>query len=74
MSEGKKKFLHELRQQTRLGCSDGGCVFVHPGGMQTNGGCKCMDQVITSDVQERRDFARRVARFIRSIRVEFLKP
>ena len=23
-------------------CSDGGCVFGHPGGMHTNGGCKCI--------------------------------
>ncbi len=25
-----------------VGCSDGSCVFVHPGGMHTNGGCKCL--------------------------------
>lgn len=25
-----------------FGCSDGGCVFGHPGGMHTNGGCKCL--------------------------------
>jgi hypothetical protein len=24
-----------------VGCSDGHCVFGHPGGMHTNGGCKC---------------------------------
>ncbi len=24
------------------GCSDGGCVFGHPGGMHTNSGCKCI--------------------------------
>jgi len=24
------------------GCSDGNCVFGHPGGMHTNGGCKCI--------------------------------
>lgn len=24
------------------GCSDGGCVFGHPGGMHTNGGCHCL--------------------------------
>ena len=24
------------------GCSDGGCVFGHPGGMHTNGGCHCI--------------------------------
>jgi hypothetical protein len=25
-----------------LACSDGGCIFGHPGGMHTNGGCKCL--------------------------------
>lgn len=25
------------------GCSDGGCVFGHPGGQHTNGGCHCLD-------------------------------
>lgn len=24
-----------------IGCSDGHCVFGHPGGMHTNGGCRC---------------------------------
>lgn len=24
------------------GCTDGGCVFGHPGGMHTNGGCHCI--------------------------------
>jgi hypothetical protein len=24
-----------------IGCSDSGCVFGHPGGMHTNGGCRC---------------------------------
>lgn len=24
---------------TVYGCTDGGCVFGHPGGMHTNGGC-----------------------------------
>lgn len=24
------------------GCADGGCIFGHPGGMQTNGGCECL--------------------------------
>lgn len=26
------------------GCGDGGCVFGHPGGMHTNGGCRCLDR------------------------------
>ena len=25
-----------------IGCADGGCVFGHPGGMHTNGGCNCL--------------------------------
>ncbi len=24
------------------GCSDSGCIFGHPGGMATSGGCKCL--------------------------------
>lgn len=27
-----------------VGCHDGSCVFGHTGGMQTNGGCQCLDQ------------------------------
>lgn len=26
-----------------LGCSDHGCIFGHPGGQGTNGGCRCLD-------------------------------
>lgn len=29
------------RRHPGLGCSDHGCVFGHPGGMGTNGGCEC---------------------------------
>lgn len=25
-----------------IGCSDGGCIYGHPGGMHTNGGCGCV--------------------------------
>ncbi len=24
-------------------CTDGGCIYGHPGGMHTNGGCDCAD-------------------------------
>lgn len=27
-----------------LGCGDGGCIFGHPGGMHTNGGCQCLKE------------------------------
>lgn len=25
-----------------VGCSDGSCVFGHPGGTHTNAGCRCL--------------------------------
>ena len=28
-----------------MGCTDHGCVFGHPGGMGTNGGCRCLDDL-----------------------------
>lgn len=27
------------------GCTDGGCIFGHPGGMHTNGGCRCLRSI-----------------------------
>lgn len=32
-------------QWSGVGCYDAGCVFGHPGGMQTNGGCSCLKDV-----------------------------
>lgn len=32
------------RRHPGLGCSDHGCVFGHPGGMGTNGGCGCIKE------------------------------
>ena len=32
----------ERLERKQTGCTDGGCVFGHPGGMHTNGGCKCV--------------------------------
>jgi len=39
-----------LRQVVReegegYGCSDAACVFGHPGGVRTNGGCSCLKDV-----------------------------
>jgi hypothetical protein len=34
------KIAHELFPGT--GCHDASCVFGHPGGMATNGGCACI--------------------------------
>jgi len=45
------------------GCTDQGCVFGHPGGMATNGGCRCID---IQDPETRR----RVTRNIRALRKE----
>ncbi len=28
-----------------IGCGDGGCVWGHPGGMHTNGGCRCLQDL-----------------------------
>ena len=27
-----------------VGCWDGSCIYGHPGGMQTNGGCGCLKE------------------------------
>jgi hypothetical protein len=40
------------RLHPEAGCMDGGCVFGHPGGMQTNGGCQCLKE---SDILLRRN-------------------
>lgn len=32
------------RRHPGLGCTDHGCVFGHPGGMGTNGGCACIKE------------------------------
>lgn len=37
-----KKRIHDAAMELfgEGSCLDGGCVFGHPGGMQTNGGCQ----------------------------------
>ena len=42
-----------------VGCSDGGCIFGHPGGMHTNGGCRCLEE--TDPVLLRRSLRRLAA-------------
>lgn len=32
------------RRHPGVGCFDGNCVFGHPGGMGTNGGCECLKE------------------------------
>lgn len=36
----------ELR---RLGCMDGGCSVLHPKGMHTNGGCRCVRDMLATE-------------------------
>jgi hypothetical protein len=39
----RRKIVHATAVRLfreNVGCSDGGCVFGHPGGMHTNGGCQ----------------------------------
>ena len=32
-----------LRDRYKVGCGDNSCIFGSPGGMATNGGCRCFD-------------------------------
>lgn len=32
------------RRHPGVGCMVGSCIFGHPGGMQTNGGCQCIKE------------------------------
>jgi len=47
-----------------IGCSDGGCVFGHPSGMHTNGGC---GHLKTRDPHELRLTVRRLADIARKL-------
>lgn len=40
-----------LQQLRELGCSDTGCVFRPPGGMGTNGGCRCLREIEDPDLR-----------------------
>lgn len=46
------------------GCTDHGCIFGHPGGMGTNGGCHCLEMRPTA---ERLRIERNVRLLIRAI-------
>jgi hypothetical protein len=49
------------------GCHDGGCVFGHLGGMQTNGGCQCLKEpnpaLMRRNLLRLADVARELAAF-----------
>lgn len=32
------------RRHPGMGCSDPSCIFGHPGGLGTNGGCECLKE------------------------------
>jgi hypothetical protein len=52
-----------MRVEGVEGCSDGGCVWGHPGGMHTNGGCKCLYYAAP-----KLDDRRRIEKNIRALR------
>ncbi len=39
----KQKLIREAARSLGMvyGCTDHGCIWGHPGGMGTNGGCRC---------------------------------
>lgn len=51
-----------------LACGDGGCVFGHPGGMHTNGGCRCF--AVSNDKREMREMMRNARKAIYFLRAE----
>lgn len=57
-------------------CSDGNCIFGHPGGMHTNGGCRCIPTLSESrhwTSEERRSLRDRIkalAAEVRRLRAE----
>lgn len=44
MSEARQMVARIARRRHNAGCGDGACVFGHPGGMHTNGGCRCTQE------------------------------
>jgi hypothetical protein len=47
-----------------IGCSDHSCVFGHPGGMGTNGGCHCLTDIRPPELR------RRVSKNVQLLRAE----
>ena len=59
--------LQELLKQHGIDpCNDGSCMFGPPGGMHTNGGCRCIGRTVTSgpDSIAMRGLVQRMARLI----------
>ena len=55
MSETTKKIARAH------GCGDNSCMFGSPGGMATNGGCRCLKNIVMHD-EECREQARKIQR------------
>lgn len=54
-----------LKIEGLKGCTDGGCIFGHPGGMHTNGGCHCLSDI--RPTEERLRIARNVHLLVKEI-------
>lgn len=50
-----------------VGCGDGGCVFGHPGGQHTNGGCRCLS---FTDEGRTLEAARKLARVAQGLALQ----
>lgn len=59
MTPRQKVFVTAQELFGDVACSDGGCVFGHPGGMRTNGGCQHLK---TRDHNEQRRTIQMLAR------------
>jgi hypothetical protein len=42
---------HKIIRDMAIGCADNSCIFGSPGGMGTNGGCRCDQSVLRRDIQ-----------------------
>jgi hypothetical protein len=56
----------ELKHNELSRCGDNSCMFGSPGGMATNGGCRCFDKMHGWPM-EARQAVRRMATVIRSL-------
>jgi hypothetical protein len=50
----------EPKKISDMACTDHGCIYGHPGGMGTNGGCHCLTEV--RDVDDRRQISAAIRR------------
>ena len=55
----------KIAEQLELGCTDHGCIWGHPGGMGTNGGCHCL-------MDDDRATLRKSQRAVRQLRLDLI--